>query len=91
MDVFPHKEPPKYFLNHDGLLGKVGQVLLIGVLHFSNFKLTFGMEHSKGSLNSNGGSLLPQEFFALGKHAELGLYFKSSGIVSLPVLFGLVG
>lgn len=69
MNILADKEPPKNFLNHDGLLGKVTQIFVIVILHFFYPEFLFGIKNSKNCLNTNRSSLLFFELFPLNIHS----------------------
>lgn len=91
VDVLADEETSEYFLDDDGLLGEVGEVLLVVVLHLLGLEHLAGVEDSEDSLYFDGCSFLLEELLALGVHAELGLDLQAGLVIAIPVLLGFVG
>lgn len=91
VDVLADEETSEYFLDDDGLLGEVGEVLLVVVLHLLGLEHLAGVEDSEDSLYFDGCGFLLEELLALGVHAELGLDLQAGLVIAIPVLLGFVG
>ena len=75
VQIFPHKEPPEYFLNNSGLMRKITQILLIKILELLFLELFPSIVRPKLGLDLDGGSFLAFELFSFEVHFEFGLNF----------------